>query len=223
MIKVLLVEDSTLFAMGLKMALDGRQDMILAGHVTSSGAAVAFLNAHPEVNVAVVDITLEQSTEGLVLLGILRDAFPDVAALVLSHYKTPAYIIQSITYGARGYLAKDSSPEEIASAILSAAAGDCVFFGETLPVRDITRIFGGEDMVKSRRPQNLSPKELEVLQLVTSGYTNSQIASALGIATSTVDSYKERIKGKFGLDTIVECVARAVASELVSVSGNLSL
>ena len=215
MINVLLVEDSTVFAMGLKMALEGRSDVGLAAHVLTSGSAVAYLNAHPEVDVAVVDIALEQQTDGLTLLGNLLEAFPHVAALVLSHYKTPAYIIQSITYGARGYLAKDSAPEEIANAIVKAFAGDCVFFGDTLPVKDITRLFGGEDKVQARRPQNLSPKELEVLQLVTSGYSNAQIAAAMGVATTTVDSYKERIKTKFGLDTIVECVAHAVASDLV--------
>lgn len=217
MINVLLVEDSTVFAMGLKMALEGRSDMQLSEHVLTSGAAVAYLNAHPEVDVAVVDISLEQQADGLTLLGILRDAFPHVAALVLSHYKTPAYIIQSITYGARGYLAKDSEPSEIADAIRKTVAGDCVFFGETLPERDIIRIFGGEDSLRNRRPQNLSPKELEVLQLVTSGYSNAQIASAMDVATTTVDSYKERIKTKFGLDTLVECVAHAVAMELVRV------
>ena len=217
MINVLLVEDSTVFAMGLKMALDNHTDITLAAHVATSGAAVAYLNAHPEVNVAVVDITLEQQTDGLTLLGILREAFPHVSSLVLSHYKTPSFIIQSITYGALGYLAKDSSPDEIAGAIRKAAEGDCIFFGETLPAREIIRIFGGEDRLEARRPQSLSPKELEVLQLVTSGYSNAQIASALGVATTTVDSYKERIKTKFGLDTLVECVARAVTLELVSV------
>lgn len=217
MINVLLVEDSAVFAMGLKLALEKRSDVCLAAHVPTSGAAVAYLNAHPEVDVAIVDITLEQQTDGLTLLGILREAFPHVAALVLSHYKIPAYIIQAITYGARGYLAKDSAPAEIADAIAKAAAGDCVFFGETLPVREITRIFGGEELAAARRPQGLSPKELEVLQLVTSGYGNAQIAQALNVATTTVDTYKERIKAKFGLDSLVECVARAVDMELVSV------
>lgn len=218
MINVLLVEDSTIFAMGVSLALEKRTDMVLAGHVTTSGAAVAYLNAHPEVDVAVVDITLEQQTDGLTLLGILHEAFPHVAALVLSHYKTPSYIIQSITYGARGYLAKDSDPSEIADAVLKAAGEDSIFFGDTLPVKEVIRVFGGEDKLRDRRPQNLSPKELEVLQLVTSGYSNSQIASAMGVATTTVDSYKERIKGKFGLDTMVECVATAVELDLVRVN-----
>ena len=58
---------------------------------------------------------------------------------------------------------------------------------------------------------------MEVLQLVTSGYSNTQIASALNIATTTVETYKERIKGKFGFDTIIECVAAAVARGIVKV------
>ena len=61
------------------------------------------------------------------------------------------------------------------------------------------------------------PRELEVLQLPTSGYSNAQIASALNISLNTVDSYKERVKTKFGLDSIVECVARAVADGIVNV------
>ena len=141
-----------------------------------------------------------------------------MAVLVLSNDKTPAYIIQSFTYGAKGYLAKDSSASEIASSVQKAFAGECLFFGETLPEREITRLFGGEDNLRSRRPQALSPKELEVLQMVTSGYSNAQIAAAMGVATTTIDSYKERIKGKFGLDTIVECVAQAVQSGLVKVN-----
>lgn len=217
MINALLVEDSTVFAMGLKMALEGRNDISLSHHVLTSGAAVAYLNSHPEVDVVIVDITLEQQTDGLTLLGILREAFPHVASLVLSHYKNPAYIIQSITYGAKGYLAKDSAPEEIAQAVLKAFDGNCVFFGETISEKEISKIFGGKVLLEARRPQELSPKELEVLQLVTSGYSNSQIASALGVATTTVDSYKERIKNKFGLDSLVECVAHAVAQEMVSV------
>ena len=190
MIKVLLIEDSSVFALGLRMALERNSDLHLAGHVTTSGEAVAWLNAHPEVDVAIVDITLEQQTDGLTLLGILREAFPHVAALVLSHYKIPAYIIQSITYGARGYLAKDSAPAEIAAAIRSIANGNGVFFGTTLPNKEIIRLFGGEENLNARRPQDLSPKELQVLQLVTSGYSNAQIATALGVATTTVDSYK---------------------------------
>ena len=216
MIHVLLIEDSTVFVMGLKLALGAEKSIGPIDAVTTPGTAVAYLNAHPETDLAVVDITLESETDGLTLLGIIREAFPTVRTLVLSHYKNPAYILRAITAGAYAYLAKDSAPESIVQAITDVAAGRCLFFGETIDSEKITRIFGGEEKLEARKPQGLTPRELEVLQLTTSGYSNAQIASALEISINTVDSYKERIKGKFGLDSIVECVAHAVAKGIVT-------
>lgn len=216
MINVLLIEDSTVFVMGLKLALSADNSIASAEAVATPGAAVAYLNAHPDVDVAVVDITLESETDGLTLLGILREAFPSVHTLVLSHYKKPAYILRAISSGAAAYLAKDSSPESIVKAILDVAAGKCLFFGETIDSSHITSLFGGKENLQARKPQGLTQRELEVLQLTTSGYSNIQIASALDISINTVDSYKERIKDKFGMDSIVECVAHAVSDGLVS-------
>lgn len=217
MINVLLIEDSAVFVMGLKLALTAQKKYASVESVASPGSAVAFLNAHPQTDVAVVDITLESDTDGLTLLGIIREAFPAVRTLVLSHYKKPAFIMKAISSGACAYLAKDSSPESIVKAITDVAAGKCLFFGETLDSARIIRLFGGQENLETRKPQGLTPRELDVLQLTTSGYSNAQIASALEISLNTVDSYKERIKTKFGLDSIVECVAHAVADGLVSV------
>ena len=217
MIHVLLIEDSAVFVMGLKLALGAEKAIGPIASVSTPGAAVAYLNAHPETALAVVDITLEAETDGLTLLGIIRDAFPTVRTLVLSHYKNPAYILRAITSGASAYLAKDSAPESIVQAIMDVTQGRCLFFGETLDADKITRIFGGKEKLEARKPQGLTPRELEVLQLTTSGYSNGQIAAALEITLNTVDSYKERIKGKFGLDSMVECVAHAVAKGIVTV------
>ena len=217
MINVLLIEDSAVFVMGLRLALGAADGFGAVDSVATPGSAVSFLNSHPETDIAVVDISLEAETDGLTLLGIIRDAFPAVKTLVLSHYKKPAYILRAISSGACAYLAKDSSPESIVQAIKDVDSGQCLFFGETIDSAKITRVFGGEEKLQARKPQGLTPRELEVLQLATSGYSNPQIASALEISLNTVDSYKERIKGKFGLDSIVECVAHAVADGIVTV------
>ena len=94
MIPILLIEDSAVFVMGLKLALGAEKAIGPIASVSTPGAAVAYLNAHPETALAVVDITLEAETDGLTLLGIIRDAFPTVRTLVLSHYKNPAYILR---------------------------------------------------------------------------------------------------------------------------------
>lgn len=217
MINVLLIEDSTVFVMGLKLALGGAENIGPISSVATPGTAVAYLNAHPETEIAVVDITLESETDGLTLLAILREAFPALKTLVLSHYKNPAYILRAITSGACAYLAKDSAPESIVDAITEVSRGKCLFFGETIDSEKILRLIGGEENLAARKPQGLTPRELEVLQFTASGYSNAQIASALDISLNTVDSYKERIKGKFGLDSIIECVATAAAKGIVSV------
>ncbi len=217
MINVLLIEDSTVFVMGLKLALGTAPRVGTVQTVTTPGAAVAYLNAHPETDLAVVDITLESETDGLTLLGILREAFPAVKTLVLSHYKKPAYILRAISSGACAYLAKDSTPEAIVQALADVADGRCLFFGETIDAAKITRLFGGKENLEARKPQGLTARELEVLQFTTSGYSNGQMAAAMQISLNTVDSYKERIKGKFGLDSMVACVAHAVADGLVAV------
>ncbi|MBR6346923.1 MAG: response regulator transcription factor [Bacteroidales bacterium] len=217
MINILLIEDSAVFVMGLKLALGADPSFAHVDSVTTPGAAVAYLNAHPETDIAVVDITLEAETDGLALLGILHEAFPALKTLVLSHYKNPSYILRAITSGACAYLAKDSSPESIVGAISDVISGKCLFFGETIESEKILRIFGGKDNLEARKPQGLTRRELEVLQLTSYGYSNTQIASALEISVNTVDSYKERIKGKFGLDSIVGCVAAAAAKGIVTV------
>ncbi|MBP3203173.1 MAG: response regulator transcription factor [Bacteroidales bacterium] len=166
MINVLLIEDSAVFVMGLKLALAESPEIASVESVATPGAAVAFLNAHPETDVAVVDITLESETDGLTLLGIIREAFPAVHTLVLSHYKRPAYILKAITSGASAYLAKDSAPESIVKAIVDVAAGKCLFFGETIDAARITRLFGGEENLEARKPQGLRPANWRFFSLL---------------------------------------------------------
>ena len=217
MINLLLIEDSAVFVMGLKLALGADPVYFCVESVASPKAAVAYLNAHPATDIAVVDITLEAETDGLDLLDILRKSFPALKTMVLSHYKNPSYILKAITSGACAYLAKDSSPESIVRAIGDVAAGKCLFFGETIESERILRLFGGRENLETRKPLGLTPRELEVLQLTSSGYSNAQIASVLEISVNTVDSYKERIKSRFGLDSIIECVATAAARGIVTV------
>jgi len=214
-LKILLTEDSTVFAMGLRMALES-EDMTMS-HVKGPAEAMAFLKSHPETDVAIVDISLEQETDGITLLENIKTSFPSVRTMVLTHYKHPGYILLAISAGAGAFLSKDSSPDDIRKAVRKVAADYSLFFGETIPNALIRSIFGDEKDLQERKPAELSGKEMEVLQLITSGYSNSQIASVLNIAQNTVETYKERIKGKFGLDTMIECVASAVAKGMVKV------
>lgn len=212
---ILLAEDSAVFAMGLKLILSAEADMAQIDTATDPLSAMAYLREHPETNLVIIDISLTREQDGLTLLERIKETFPAMRTMVLSQHKTPAYMQQAISYGANAYLAKDSSPEEITRAVKRVAAGYSFFFGETIPDEMRSEILRPKKIGENTAFSKLSTKEREALQLITYGYSNRQIATAMQVATTTIDTYKERIKNKLGFDTIVECVAYAVAEHLV--------
>jgi len=215
MINVLLVEDSRVFVMGLKMALRAESDIGDVYAAANVAEARAILNTHPDIKIAIVDVCLDEEMDGLKLVAEIKDKYPKVKSFVLSQYKDPYYIYKAINSGARAYIAKDSSPDVIIGTIRNVMSGSCTFFGDTITPEMLVSLFGNADNARSGKPFQLTSKELDVLQYITQGYSNSQIATALGIASNTVESYKERIKGKLGYDSIIECVAFALKKGLV--------
>lgn len=214
---ILIVEDSKVFAMGLKLILSSDKDMTVAATAIDPLSAMTYLREHPRTGLVIIDISLTREQDGLTLLSSIRENWPSMNTMILSHYKSPGFLKQALEQGANAYLAKDSDPEEILRAARMAAGGHGFLFGETLSDELRKEILSGKDVAGMAADSRLSAKEKDVLQLITFGYSNRQIASAMQIATTTVDSYKERIKNKFGMDTIIECVAYAVAHRLVEI------
>lgn len=217
MMKVLIVDDSPIYLMGFKMAMAANPAISTVVSAKSALEALETLEKDGEIGAAVVDVQLSSEDDGLGLVKEIVDRFPNVATMVLSHHKKPNYIYRAIRYGARAYLAKDSSPEEVMNAVADIYAGDCIFFGDTIPRSTLLRLFGNMDNLDRKVPYSLSAQEINVLQKITSGMSNSEIAASIGISSSTVETYKDRIKSKLGFDSIVECVAFAVSSGIVSV------
>jgi len=212
---ILLVDDSQIFRMGLKMAFQAAD---WVGQILEAGSedeALKVLGANDDMTLAVIDVCLKNRADGLELIKKIRKSFPGVKTLVLSEYKNPEYICNAILSGANAYIAKDSSADMIMSAARNVIDGCCIFFGDTIPTELLARLFGGADNLKAGKPHQLSVQELSVLKYAASGYSNSQIATIMNISSNTVESYKERIKNKLGYDTIIECVAFAVSNGLI--------
>jgi len=214
---ILIVEDSKVFAMGLNLILSSGQNWGSIGMAADPLRAMTFLREHPQTHLVIIDISLTREHDGLTLLSGIKENWPSMRCMILSHYKNPDYIRQALELGAEAYLAKDSAPEEILRAVREVCSGRSFLFGETIPDALRQEILQGREAAGPAAGCRLSPKEKECLQLITCGYSNRQIASAMQIATTTVDTYKERIKDKFGFDTIIECVASAVAAGLVEI------
>lgn len=213
--KILLVDDSQIFLMGLRMAFQAADWVDGIYEARNSDQALKMLEQNDDISLAIIDVCLEKRADGLELIRQIKDKHTGVKTLVLSQYKNPDFICQAIVSGAYAYIAKDSEADVIVSASKSVADGCCIFFGDTISKDLLTRLFGNADNIRNGKPHQLSVQELAVLQYAASGYGNTQIATLMNISSNTVDSYKERIKNKLGYDTIIECVAFAVGNGLI--------
>lgn len=206
-IKILIVDDSKIHIIGLKSIISEMPEISSIYEAHNPGEAMNLLNEHNDFDTAIIDISLETNSDGLILAQAIYDNYPKVRSIILSHYKNSRYIYLALSAHVMAYLAKDSSPETIINAIRTINNGHCIFFGDTISENLINSIFGKEKNVSRLKPHSLTKKEIEVLCFITNGLSSKEIAAKMGITVNTVETNKERIKNKLGYKTITEAVA----------------
>lgn len=214
-IKVLLVDDSEIYIEGLKSIFSIYNDLSVAGEAHSQEEAKTFLRKElPDI--ILLDISLEDDYDGIELASFLHNLYPTLPVIILSHYKDVNYIIGTLKAHVRGYVAKDTKPLELIHILYSVIEGKGFFFGDTLPYEQLIRCFGGEKNLRHCKPYELSPHEIEIISFLADGMTTKEIASTLNIETTTVESYKDRIKTKFGVNTTIEIVIFALKKGIIN-------
>ena len=186
MIRVLLADDHEIVRLGLRSVLEGAEDIDVVGEVATAEAAVSAAQAGG-IDVILMDLRFGAGVEGTRVMGgaeataQIRSAMatpPKV--LVVTNYDTDADILGAIEAGAVGYLLKDAPPQELLSAVRSTAEGDSA----------LSPIVADRLMTRVRTPRtSLTPRELEVLQLVAAGASNRQIGQDLMLSEATVKSH----------------------------------
>ncbi|HLI15572.1 MAG TPA: response regulator transcription factor [Acidimicrobiales bacterium] len=200
-ITVLVVDDDEAFIDRLARALEGHQAMtVRAARPVLGEAEDAVLASQPDV-VLVAEQLADAS--GLELLRRLGGRTSARLALVSTH-ADEALAVAAIEAGAAGYLVKESSAEDLESAV-----HDLAFGAAALPVRLIPSLVGRLAPERLRTPVTLTARELEVLQLVARGATNASIAKELAISVNTVRNHLQAILVKLGAHTKAEAVVRA--------------
>ena len=206
MIRVLLADDHEIVRLGLRSVLEGAEDIDVVGEVATAEAAVSAAQAGG-IDVIVMDLRFGAGVEGTRVMGgaeataQIRSAMatpPKV--LVVTNYDTDADILGAIEAGAVGYLLKDAPPHELLSAVRSTAEGDSA----------LSPIVADRLMTRVRTPRtSLTPRELEVLQLVAAGASNRQIGQDLMLSEATVKSHLVHIYDKLGVRSRTSAVAAA--------------
>ena len=214
MIKIFIVDDSEIHLEGMKSILKRSDNLNVAATAQTPDEAKQLLRKE-KYDLAILDISLEEETDGLDLAQLIKVTYPEMPIIILSHYKEIRYIIQSLKMQLNGYLAKDTQPEDLISAIQTVAQGKGFYFGNTIAYNDIVKAFGGEENIKKRKPYELSDRELEVIQLLASGYTSKEIGNELNIDLNTVETYKARKKSKLDCKSAIEIVVFAYKNKLI--------
>lgn len=228
MIKVLIVARIPIIREGLRGVLASEPDFQL-GAVTrfESGALIEDILAdQPDVVLVDVDV-LER--DGWVLLRDLREVAPGTASLVISDTPQDRRLANALALGARGYLTRDASPSEMATAIRAAQQGLYVIhpLSASTLIAELSQAEmaieedeGGTAAASDRRSESLieplSARELEVLRQMARGLSNKQIAAELIITEHTVKFHIRAILGKLGAANRTEAVTLALQKGLVS-------
>lgn len=206
-IRVLLVDDHPVVRAGLRAMLADFDGVTVVSEAADGGAALAELsrlNALGEpVDLVLMDLQMGSGMDGATATGRIKagDAgTPPPPVLILTTYDTDADILAAVEAGAAGYMLKDAPPEQIRQAVLSAAAGQTA-----LAPGVAARLMG-----HIRNPETaLSPRELQILELLATGLGNRAIARQLFISEATVKTHLVHIYAKLGVDNRTAAIAVA--------------
>jgi len=199
-IRLVIVDDHPVVRDGLRGILESQPDFEVVGEASDGEAAVRITKTlKPEI--VLMDLRMPEM-DGVTALREIKASNPQVQVLVLTTYDSDADILPAIEAGASGYLLKDSSREELYTALRATARGETV-----LAPAVAARLVG---RMRAPAEEQLSSRELEVLQLVAEGDSNSEIASRLHISQATVKSHLIHIFGKLGVSDRTAAVTVAL-------------
>jgi DNA-binding NarL/FixJ family response regulator len=210
MIRVLIADDETLVRAGIAMLLERIPDVEIVAHAADGDEALARLH---DVDVGLLDVRMPRRTWIEVLMAL--EAWPaPPPCLLLTTFDDRDALLAGMRCGARGYLRKDVTVDTLVRAIHVLADGG-TFFQPALTEKllgGVRRLAPGSAPVVL---EPLTPRETEVMRLVAGGYSNREIAEALGTAESTVKVHVSSILSKLGVRDRVQAVLRAFEAGLL--------
>ena len=205
-IGVLLVEDDPTFFAAFTRAIERAPDLRLLGSATTCAEGRALIE-RTAPDVLLVDLGLPDGS-GIDLIRLVRERHPDCDAMVATVFGDEAHVIQSIEAGASGYLLKDSADEDIAEQIRSLHGGGSPI-SPVIARRLLTRFRPAAPTGETVARVDLSARELEVLGLITKGFTFEEISRLIAVSPHTVGTYVKRIYGKLQVGSKTEAVYEA--------------
>jgi two-component system, NarL family, response regulator YdfI len=211
-VRVMITDDHLIVREGLRLILETADDIEVVGEAVD-GAECLELVSKLNPQVILMDLQMPRM-DGITTIGHLRKDFPELAIVILTTYNEDDLMIRGLQAGARGYLLKDSSRENLLDAIHAAARGETLLKPEIL-ARVLAPQSAPKPVSSTQTDSTLTERELEVLQLAAKGERNKEMAYKLGITERTVKAHLQSIYQKFGVDSRAAAVAVAAQKGLL--------
>lgn len=200
---IFIVDDHYMVVEGIRSLLVGEKNIEWLGHAMNAASCLDFLQ-HNQPDVILMDVNLPDKS-GTVLCKEVKQQYPSVLVLGLSTFNQHAVVRNMIDNGASGYLLKNATKEELLEAISTVLKGDQYF---SMEVVDSLHESQSQQLLITRR-------EKEVLQLISEGLTNAEIAEKLFISIPTVNTHRKSILEKFEVKNTATMIAKAIKTGLI--------
>jgi DNA-binding NarL/FixJ family response regulator len=212
MIRVVVADDQRVVRDGLAMLIGMIEGLEVVG-CASDGVEAVELCERTQPDVVLMDLRMPRM-EGAEATQTIRAEHPAIEVLVLTTYADDEYLFPALRAGARGYLTKDASAEEIEQAI-RALAGGRTHLDPSVQERLLRAVVDTRPAVADSADDELTPREIEVLRLIASGLSNAEIARELVVSAATVKTHVNRVFAKTGARDRAQAVRYAYERGLV--------
>jgi len=213
MIRLLLVDDHKVVRSGLRMLLEGEEDIEIIGEAGTASDAINKVSGH-NPDVVLMDIGLPDIS-GIEATKKIKEIWPSVKVVALTIHEDEEYFFKMLEAGASGYVPKRAAPEELLTAIRVAASEEVYLYPSLakLLVKDFINNEANDEETDTLN--DLTKRENEVISYLAEGGSNSSIAEALSISPKTVARHRENIMRKLNLHSRTELVRYAIRKGII--------
>jgi DNA-binding NarL/FixJ family response regulator len=210
--RLVIADDHELARAGLRAMLTGQRGLELVGEAANGREALA-LCCRLQPDLALIDVRMP-GQDGLTTCRAIKEQCPATSVILVTMHENPEYLLEALKAGAAGYVLKDISRYELLTAVQRVLSGESILDKE-LATRLLQHLAHEMSYQEELPLVRLSPREREVLQLLTLGQTNREIAGNLTLSVSTVKIHVVHILAKLGVSDRTQAAVRAVELGLV--------
>ena len=213
-IRILLVDDHQVVRKGLQTLFHSEPGLEVVGSIESGNKALEFLQ-HNEVDVLVSDVTMPDMN-GIELVRKMKPLYPHIRAMFLTMHLDEGYIIDGIDAGAKGYVVKDASEQDIIEAVKSVNRDEMFLTQKVSDILAKNFIKSSKVSQQTENTQALTKREKEILKCIVNGLSNKMVGAELSISESTVNAHRYNLMKKLNAKNSADLVRMTLEHKLIN-------